>query len=166
MYYVWLPLPPISSHVIICHAWANYLSGIMYTAGMAVSVCHGSEVCTGRFCLCLLGTLLSQGVASLIFLSSARYSWGREAEKIWAEIWNLTHESWSWFSDFCRKLLCLGYSLPKNEKKFLTTVFTSVGWETSKISGMFQHSYQLLIWHPYTVCSIFILCFRWPLPAL
>ena len=52
--YGWLPLPPISSHVIICHAWANYLSGIMYTAGMAVSVCHASEVCTGRFCLCLL----------------------------------------------------------------------------------------------------------------
>ena len=40
-------------------------------------------------------SLLSQGVASLIILSSAGYSWGREAEKLWAEIWNLTHESWS-----------------------------------------------------------------------
>ena len=38
---------------------------------------------------------IGQGVASLIILSSAGYSWGREAEKLWAEIWNLTHESWS-----------------------------------------------------------------------
>ena len=39
--------------------------------------------------------LIDKGVASLIILSSAGYSWGREAEKLWAEIWNLTHESWS-----------------------------------------------------------------------
>ena len=38
---------------------------------------------------------IDKGVASLIILSSAGYSWGREAEKLWAEIWNLTHESWS-----------------------------------------------------------------------
>ena len=39
--------------------------------------------------------LLAQGGVALIILSSAGYSWGREAEKLWAEIWNLTHESWS-----------------------------------------------------------------------
>ena len=40
-------------------------------------------------------TRLNDAVASLIIPSSAGYSWGREAEKLWAEIWNLTHESWS-----------------------------------------------------------------------
>jgi len=42
-----------------------------------------------------LVALIDKGVASLIILSSAGYSWGREAEKQWAEIWNLTHKSWS-----------------------------------------------------------------------
>ena len=32
---------------------------------------------------------------------------GSDAVKLWAKIWNFTHESWSGIPDFCLKLLCL-----------------------------------------------------------